>query len=46
MMNDLTRIARRIKDEEAINCIDSGVPELVAWGKQRLGIRWPKEERR
>ncbi len=45
MMNELTNIARRLKDEEAINCIDSGVLELVEWGKQRLAIQWTKEEK-
>ena len=44
-MNELTRIAIRIKDEEAINCIDSGVPELVEWGKRRLSISWTKKEK-
>ena len=43
-MSELSKIARRIKDEDAVNCIDSGVPELVEWGKARLAIKRTKEE--
>ena len=43
-MNQITLLARRIKHQEAIGCIDSGVPELVRWGKSILARKYTKEE--
>lgn len=43
-MCDLIFVAINIKHEEAIGCIDSGVPELVEWGKMVLGRKYVKKE--
>lgn len=33
---NICEMAKNIKDEEAYNCLNSGVPELIQWAKRRL----------
>ena len=44
-MNGLTLLARRLKNEEVINCLNSRVPELVEWGSEILVRKHSKGSR-